>query len=85
MGDDYMAYFIGGIIIGLIVTINGFIQVKKSAKMAIVSICSGLGLIAVGTLGLIFKELELVFIILLIVCVAFYSLYSWISDRKLKK
>ena len=80
-----MFYFVTGIIVGLFVLINGIIKIKESKILFLVSFLCGLGLISSGVLGFIFKDLEWVFIISLIVFAAAYIIYSSIAFRKNKK
>ena len=80
-----MFYFVSGIIVGLFVLINGIIKIKENKLLFLISSISGLGLISSGVLGIIFTNIEFVFIILLIVFAAIYITYSFIAFKKVKK
>ena len=80
-----MFYFVTGIIVGLFVLANGIIKFKENKLLFLMSTLCGLGLIASGVLGFIFKDLEWVFIISLIVFAAAYIIYSLIAFKKVKK
>ena len=80
-----MFYYVCGIIIGLLLIINGFIKFKENKILFLMSIFCGLGLSSSGVLGFIFEDLEFIFIILLVAFSLIYIVYSLIAFKKKKK
>ena len=80
----YMFYFITGIIVGLLVLINGIYKIKENKILFLFSLISGLGLITSGILGFIIKGKDFIFYILLVSFAAIYIIYSLIAFKKKK-
>ena len=78
-----MLYFVTGIIIGLLVLINGIYKIKENMQIFIVSTICGLGLISSGILGIIFEKIEFFIILSLIVFAAIYIIYSVVLNKKM--
>ena len=79
-----MFYFICGIVLALIVLINVISKFKQNKVYFIVSDVCGIGLITSGILGFIFKDLEFIFVMLLVGFSAIYIVYSLIAFKKKK-
>lgn len=80
-----MFYFVTGIIVGLLVLINGVYKFKENKQIFVVSTICGIGLISSGILGFIFEKIEFFIIISLIIFAAIYILYSVVLNKRIKK